>query len=88
VIAAEAVDAKIRAGVKAGTLKGRRADELAAQAVANNLISSADVALLARAQELRRKVIMVDDFPLDLGKSELFQTTQAVTFEALRRRRS
>ena len=87
VIAAESVDAKIRAGVKAGTLKGRRADELAAQAVANNLISSDDVALLARAQELRRKVIMVDDFPLDLGKSELFQTTQAVTFEALRRRR-
>ena len=87
VIAAEAVDAKIREGVKAGTLKGRRADELAAQALANNLISNADVAVLARAQELRRKVIMVDDFPRDLGKSEIFQTTQAVTFEALRRRR-
>ena len=87
VIAAEAIDAKIRAGVKAGTLKGRRGDELAAQALANNLISSADVAVLARAQELRRKVIMVDDFPQDLGKSEIFQTTQAVTFETLRRRR-
>jgi hypothetical protein len=27
---------------------------------------------------------MVDDFPRDLGKSEIFQTTQPVTFEALR----
>jgi acyl-CoA dehydrogenase len=87
VIAADAVDAKIRAGVKAGTLKGRRADELAAQALANNLISNDEVTVLARAQALRRKVIMVDDFPQDLGKSEIFQTTQAVTFETLRRRR-
>ena len=87
VIAAEAVEAKIRAGVKAGTLKGRRADDLAAQAIAGNLISHDEAAALTRAQALRRKVIMVDDFPLDLGKSELFQTTQAVTFEALRRRR-
>ena len=28
---------------------------------------------------------MVDDFPQDLGKSEIFQTTQPVTFEALRK---
>jgi hypothetical protein len=30
---------------------------------------------------------MVDDFPKDFGRSELYQTTQAVTFEALARRR-
>jgi hypothetical protein len=30
-------------------------------------------------------VIMVDDFPKDFGKSELHQTTQPVTFEALQR---
>jgi acyl-CoA dehydrogenase len=88
VIAAEEVEAKIRAGVKAGTIKGRRADELAAQATAHNLISSGEAAVLAQAQALRRKVIMVDDFPRDLGKSEIFQTTQAVTFESLRRRRA
>jgi acyl-CoA dehydrogenase len=88
VIAAEAVETKIRAAVKAGTLTGRRADELAAQAVAAKLISGDEAAMLTRAQALRRKVIMVDDFPRDLGKSEIFQTTQAVTFEALQRRRS
>jgi len=43
--------------------------------------------LLQRASELRRKAIMVDDFPKDFGRSELYQTTQAVTFEALSRRR-
>jgi hypothetical protein len=32
---------------------------------------------------LRRRAIMVDDFPRDLGKSEIFQSTQAVTFETL-----
>jgi hypothetical protein len=41
--------------------------------------------MLERAQVLRRKVIMVDDFPRDLGKSEIIQSTQAVTFEALER---
>ena len=37
--------------------------------------------------ELRRKAIMVDDFPKDFGRSELYQMTRAVTFEALTRRR-
>ena len=48
------------------------------------MITAAESRLLDRAHELRRKVIMVDDFPRDLGKSEIFQTTQPVTFEALR----
>jgi hypothetical protein len=30
----------------------------------------------------------VDDFPKDLGKTEIHQTTQPVTFEALRGRTS
>ncbi len=48
------------------------------------MISRAEAETLERAHQLRRKVIMVDDFPQDLGKTEIFQTTQAVTFEALR----
>ena len=84
VIAAEPVDAKMRAATKAGALTGRFADELAEQAVAKGVITAVESRLLDRAHELRRKVIMVDDFPRDLGKSEIFQTTQPVTFEALR----
>jgi hypothetical protein len=33
---------------------------------------------------LRRKAIMVDDFPKDFGQSEIHQSTEPVTFEALR----
>ena len=84
VIAAEPVEAKIRAAVKTGTLRGR-SETLAAKAVMAGVISAAESAMLERAQLLRRRVIMVDDFPLDLGKSEIFQTTQAVSFEALHR---
>ena len=85
VIAAEPVEAKLRAAVKAGTISGRFADELAAQGLAKSVISQAENETLTRARALRRKVIMVDDFPQDLGKSEIVQSTQAVTFEALRR---
>ena len=84
VIAAEAVENKMRAAVKAGTLHGKDAAQVT-QAQAAGIISADDARVLERAQTLRRRVIMVDDFPLDLGKSEIFQTTQAVTFEALDR---
>jgi acyl-CoA dehydrogenase len=84
VIAAEAVEAKIRGAAKAGTISGRFAEDLAEQAVTRGVITAAESGVLDRAHELRRKVIMVDDFPRDLGKSEIFQTTQPVTFEALR----
>jgi len=85
VIAAEPVEAKLRVAAKAGAISAGFADELGAQALANGVISQAEAATLERAKTLRRKVIMVDDFPQDLGKSEIFQTTQPVTFEALRR---
>ncbi len=84
VIAAEAVESKMRAAVKAGTLHGKGAAQVA-QAQAAGIITADDARVLERAQTLRRRVIMVDDFPRDLGKSEIFQTTQAVTFEALDR---
>ena len=85
VIAAEPVEAKLRAAVKAGTITGKFQDALVAQALARQVISHSEADALTRAAMLRRKVIMVDDFPRDLGKSEIFQSTQAVTFEALQR---
>ena len=85
VVAAESVEAKIRAAHKAGTVAGRFAGELAGQALEKGIISPAEAAILERAQQLRRKAIMVDDFPQDFGKTEIYQTTQPVTFEALRK---
>ena len=85
VIAAEDVEAKIRAAHKAGTIAGRFADELAEQALDKGVISRAEAEILERAKRLRRKAIMVDDFPQDFGKTEIYQTTEPVTFEALRK---
>ncbi len=85
VIAAEPVEAKLRAALKAGAISGKFADEIEKQVLAAGVISQAEAATLEHASTLRRKVIMVDDFPQDLGRSEVFQTSQPVTFEALRR---
>ena len=84
VIAAEAVEAKMRAAQKAGVLQGKGAS-LTDSALRQGIINAGDAQVLARAQQLRRRAIMVDDFPRDLGKTEIFQTTQAVSFEALGR---
>ena len=84
VIAAEAVEAKMRAAQKAGVLAGK-GTSLTDSALRQGIINAGDTQVLARAQQLRRRAIMVDDFPRDLGKTEIFQTTQAVSFEALGR---
>jgi acyl-CoA dehydrogenase len=87
VIAAEPVEAKLRTAQQEGRIARRYADQMAAEGLKHGVISEEEFALLQRASELRRKAIMVDDFPKDFGRSELYQTTQAVTFEALARRR-
>ncbi|MDH5535976.1 MAG: acyl-CoA dehydrogenase, partial [Betaproteobacteria bacterium] len=86
VVAAAPVEAKIRAAEKSGAVEGRFPDEVRDAAVAKGVITQDESGLLDRAAELRRKVIMVDDFPKDLGRTEIYQTTQPVTFEALRKR--
>ena len=86
VIAAEPVEGKIRAARRAGTISGEFGDQVAADALAKGVITAEEAGMLARVKSLRRKVIMVDDFPKDFGRSELFQTTQAVSFEALNRK--
>jgi hypothetical protein len=60
-------------------------EEQTEAALAAGIIDAAEAKILKRAAELRRKVIMVDDFPLDLGQTEMHQTTEAVTYESLRR---
>ena len=54
--------------VMAGTLQGR-GDAQVAKALQAGVISAEEGAVLERAHTLRRRVIMVDDFPRDLGKS-------------------
>jgi acyl-CoA dehydrogenase len=88
VIAAEPVGAKIRKAREQGLLLSSIADRMVEEALSNGTITHDEKAAMDLARRLRRQVIMVDDFPLDLGKSEIHQTTQPVTFEALRGRTS
>ena len=85
VIATEPVGARIRAAREEGLISGRFADEIVEEAVEKAVITREEKGAMERAKDLRRRVIMVDDFPKDLGPTEIHQTTQPVTFEALRR---
>ncbi|MGH6692031.1 MAG: acyl-CoA dehydrogenase domain-containing protein, partial [Gammaproteobacteria bacterium] len=88
VIAAEPVGAKIRQARERGTIESTFADQIVDEACAKGVITQTEKEAMERAKLLRRRVIMVDDFPKDLGKTEIHQTTQPVTFEALRGRTS
>ncbi|MEO6022361.1 MAG: DUF1974 domain-containing protein [Burkholderiales bacterium] len=74
-IAAEAVLAKLRVAKKSGLIQGRKPDALAAHALEKGVIAMADMALLERASNLTRKVIMVDGFPQDFGRAAMQQNT-------------
>ena len=88
VIAAEPIGAKIRQARAEGTITSSFADAIVDEACAKGVITQAEKETMDRAKLLRRRVIMVDDFPKDFGRTEIHQTTQPVTFEALRGRTS
>ena len=88
VIAAEPIGAKIRAAREQGMITAHFAEQIVDEAHAKGVITGEEKAAMERAKTLRRQVIMVDDFPKDLGKTEIYQTTQPVTFEELRGRTS
>jgi acyl-CoA dehydrogenase len=65
-MAAETVEAKLRAAQKTGKISGR--EERAA--LAANVLTASERDVLARAAAWRDKVVRVDDFPPDLSLSE------------------
>ena len=75
-IRAEAVEAKIRAAQKSGTISGRGAEELTQAALAAKVIGGEELSLLKRAAQLRDEVIRVDHFPQDLGRAEASRPAQ------------
>lgn len=75
-IDAEPVEQKLRA-------QNTNGHDIAAL-VKHDHITEAEAAVVQRARTLRRRAIMVDDFPKDLGKTEIYQTTQAVVPERAR----
>jgi acyl-CoA dehydrogenase len=63
----EESEARIRAAVKAGTLKPSRGDDEARLAQEAGVITEAELERLDELRRLRREVIMVDDFEPDFG---------------------
>lgn len=78
-LAAEGVEARIRAAKKVGLIHGTDAKKLAIQAQQAAVITMAELAQLKERDRLRDKVIHVDDFPADFGVGEAHAT------QALRR---
>ncbi len=70
-LAAEPVEARMKEAFKAGTFSAAAGADRGAAAVAAGVISADELAILRRAGELADRVIRVDDFPQDLGASEL-----------------
>ncbi len=64
---AEEIEARMRAAQKARRVAGRTPEELVTAAFDAGVITAAERALLLRRDELRNKVIRVDDFPMDFG---------------------
>jgi acyl-CoA dehydrogenase len=68
VIAAEPVDAKVKAAKKAGRLTTSGAEAQAEESMKLSVISDAELALWRRARSLQHEIIMVDDFDMNYGK--------------------
>jgi acyl-CoA dehydrogenase len=69
----EAIEAKLRAAMKAGTIRAGSPEDLARGGLAAGVITSEEEAQLKRFVQLRDEVIRVDHFPQDLGLSEAAQ---------------
>jgi len=82
-IAAEPVERKLRAAAAAGVLGDARGEYDLGAAVESGMLTEDEADIVERSHALRRRAIMVDDFPRDLGRTEIYQTTQPVSFEAL-----
>ena len=67
-IAAEPIDAKVRAAKKAGRLSSHGSDAEYEEAMKLSVITETELALWKRARVLQHEVIMVDDFDKHFGK--------------------
>jgi acyl-CoA dehydrogenase len=70
-VACEPIEKKFRDAVKRGALAPRPGADTALLARDQGVISAEEYALWQRKEALRKRVIMVDDFPQDFGRAEI-----------------
>jgi len=75
-IAAEPIEAKLRAAQKDGRLAAAAPEALLQAAVAAGVITDQEALAVKRAKRLTDQVIHVDDFPQDFGLSEMIELHQ------------
>jgi acyl-CoA dehydrogenase len=75
---AEPIEHRMHEARKDGTLASGPYNHDVEIAAAIGLITKAEAIVVEKARRLRRQAIMVDDFPKDLRRTEIYQTTQAV----------
>jgi acyl-CoA dehydrogenase len=76
-MAAESIEARMRAAQKQGSIAGTSAESLADAARAAGVIDDDEREILRTAASLRDEVIRVDDFPPDFGLSEVLAKPKA-----------
>jgi acyl-CoA dehydrogenase len=81
-LAADPIEAKIKEAVKAGRLSMKPREDRIAAAQAAGTITADESLALRRAQRLVDKVVRVDDFPPDLGASEMRLSAAVVAHKA------
>jgi acyl-CoA dehydrogenase len=75
-VACEPIDTKIRKGLKKGRMAAKLGVDLGSIAREAGIITAEECAQWQRKEELRRRVIQVDDFPQDFGRAELVENTE------------
>jgi acyl-CoA dehydrogenase len=81
-LAADPIEAKIKDAVKAGRLSVKPREDRIAAAQSAGIITAEESSALRRAQRLVDKVVRVDDFPPDLGASEMRLSAAVVAHKA------
>jgi acyl-CoA dehydrogenase len=72
-VACEPIEKKFREAVKSGALAPRSGVDTAQLARDAGVITAEEYAQWQRKEVLRKRVIMVDDFPQDFGRAEIME---------------
>ncbi|HEX9185248.1 MAG TPA: acyl-CoA dehydrogenase [Burkholderiales bacterium] len=72
-IACEPIEKKLREAVKSGALEPRSGVDTAQLARDKGVITPEEFAQWQKKEALRKRVIMVDDFPQDFGRAEIME---------------